>query len=118
VTYTNPHRWLPGFRPDDGEAALRTLLMRYLYAYGPATPEHFARWLSIPPRRAVELFDALAGELEYVELDGAPGWTMAGDTATPTAAAPRVRLLATSTPSSSRVSLVSGCTRAPPRPAR
>jgi hypothetical protein len=19
VTYTNPHRWLPGFRPDDGE---------------------------------------------------------------------------------------------------
>ena len=38
VTYTNPHRWLPGFRPDDGDAALRTLVMRYLYAYGPATP--------------------------------------------------------------------------------
>src|SRR4029450_13826576 len=32
---------------------------------------------------AVELFDALAGDLEYVELDGAPGWTMAGDTAPP-----------------------------------
>ena len=24
VTYTNPHRWLPGFRPDDGDAALRS----------------------------------------------------------------------------------------------
>jgi hypothetical protein len=82
VTYTNPHRWLPGFRPDDGDAALRSLVMRYLYAYGPATPQHFARWLSIPTRRAVELFDELAGELESVELDGAPGWTLAGDTST------------------------------------
>jgi hypothetical protein len=83
VTYTNPHRWLPSFRPHDGQAALRTLVMRYLYAYGPATPQHFARWLSIAPRRAVELFDELADELEYVELDGAPGWTLAGDTGTP-----------------------------------
>ena len=83
VTYTNPHRWLPGFRPDDGDAALRRLVGRYLYAYGPATPQHFARWLSIPPRRAVELFDELAGELEQVELDGAPAWTIAGDTGTP-----------------------------------
>jgi Winged helix DNA-binding domain len=83
VTYTNPHRWLPGFRPDDGGAALRTLLIRYLYAYGPATPQHVARWLGIPPRRAVELFDQLAGELEQVELDGDPGWTLAGDTGTP-----------------------------------
>jgi hypothetical protein len=83
VTYTNPHRWLPGFRPADGEAALRTLVARYLYAYGPATPQHFARWLSIPTKRAVELFDELAGELEQVELDGAPGWTLAGDTGTP-----------------------------------
>jgi hypothetical protein len=94
VTYTNPHRWLPGFRPDDGDAALRTLVMRYLYAYGPATPQHFARWLGIPPQRAVELFDELAGELEYVELDGEPGWIMAGDTGTPSQEPHRgVRLL-------------------------
>ena len=57
VTYTNPHRWLPGFRPDDGERALRELVTRYLYAYGPATPAHFARWLSIPPRSALDLFE-------------------------------------------------------------
>ncbi len=83
VTYTNPHRWLPGFRPDDGDTAVRTLLTRYLYAYGPATPRHFARWLSIPPRSAIELFDVLAGELERVELDGEPSWVMAGDTDMP-----------------------------------
>jgi DNA glycosylase AlkZ-like len=93
VTYTNPHRWLPGFRPDDGEVALRTLVTRYLYAYGPATPQHFARWLSIPPQRAVELFDELAGELEHVELDGAPAWTMAGDTSTPQRPHRGIRLL-------------------------
>ena len=50
VTYTNPHRWLPGFRPADGDAALGTLVTRYLYAYGPATPQHFAKWLAVPPR--------------------------------------------------------------------
>jgi hypothetical protein len=93
VTYTNPHRWLPSFRPHDGQAALRTLVMRYLYAYGPATPQHFARWLSIAPRRAVELFDELADELEYVELDGVPGWTLAGDTGTPPQPHRGIRLL-------------------------
>ena len=93
VAYSNPHRWLPGFRPDDGDAALHTLVTRYLYAYGPATPQHFARWLSIPPRRAVGLFDELAGQLERVELDGAQGWTMAGDTETPPQPHRGIRLL-------------------------
>jgi hypothetical protein len=93
VTYTNPHRWLPGLRPADGDWALRALVTRYLHAYGPATPQHFARWLSIPPRRAVELFDELAGELEEVEVDGAPGWTLAGDTSTPSQPHRGIRLL-------------------------
>jgi hypothetical protein len=93
VTYTNPHRWLPGFRPADGDAALRTLVTRYLYAYGPATPAHFARWLAISPRYAAGLFGQLAGELERVELDGEPGWTAAGDTATPPRPHRGIRLL-------------------------
>src|SRR6516165_1610687 len=61
VTYTNPRRWLPGFRPADGDAALRTLVTRYLYAYGPATPQHFAKWLSIPQRYAALLFGKMGG---------------------------------------------------------
>ena len=93
VTYTNPHRWLPGFRPADGGAALATLVTRYLYAYGPATPQHFAKWLGIPPRFAVAQFGKMAGELEPVELDGDPGWTVAGDTATPLWPHRGVRLL-------------------------
>ncbi|HEY2686859.1 MAG TPA: winged helix DNA-binding domain-containing protein [Streptosporangiaceae bacterium] len=93
VTYTNPHRWRPGFRLLDGDAALRTLVLRYLYAYGPATPQHFAKWLSIPPRYAAGLFGRLGGELESVELDGEAGWTAAGDTGTPPRPHRGIRLL-------------------------
>ena len=83
VVYTSPRRWLPGFRPAKGDAALRTLVTRYLYAYGPATPRHFARWLGIPPRYAVELFGRMSDELERVELGGQPAWVVAGDVRTP-----------------------------------
>ena len=93
VTYTNPHRWLPGFRPDDAGAALRTLVTRYLYAYGPATPPHFARWLNIAPRRATELFDGLGPALERVVMDGEPAWVVAGDTEVPPRPHRGVRLL-------------------------
>jgi hypothetical protein len=93
VTYTSPRRWLPGFRPADGEPALRTLLSRYLYAYGPAAPGHFARWLGVPPGYAAGLFGTLADDLERVELDGEPAWTLAGDTATPPGPCRGVRLL-------------------------
>jgi hypothetical protein len=56
VTYTNPHRWLPGFRPADGDGQMD-------------------------------------GELERVELDGEPAWTLAGDTATPPEPHRGIRLL-------------------------
>ena len=82
VTYTNPHRWLPGFQPDEGGAALRTLVRRYLHAYGPATPQHFARWVNIPPRRAVDLFQELVSDLEDVEMEGEAAWVIAGDVGT------------------------------------
>jgi len=93
VTYTNPHRWLPGFRPADGDTALRTLVARYLHAYGPATPAHFAKWIGVPPRHAAALFGELADQLERVELDGEPAWTRAGDTGTPSGPHRGVRLL-------------------------
>ncbi len=93
VTYTHPQRWLPGFRPTGGDAALRTLVTRYLYAYGPATPQQFAKWLGIPPRYAAGLFGKLAGELERADTDGMPGWIVAGDTAAPSRRHRGIRLL-------------------------
>jgi uncharacterized protein YukE len=93
VTYTNPHRWLPGFQPIAGPTALAELLRRYLYAYGPASSAHFARWLGCPAKLAADLFDARADELEPVDVAGAIGWVRAGDTAAPEDAPPSVRLL-------------------------
>jgi Winged helix DNA-binding domain len=80
VTYTHPHRWLPGFRPDNARTALRRFLTRYLHSYGPATPQHFAKWLNIPVRSAVDLFEEFALDMEKVDLDGQAGWVVAGDT--------------------------------------
>ncbi|MGH3255459.1 MAG: DNA glycosylase AlkZ-like family protein, partial [Streptosporangiaceae bacterium] len=60
---------------------------------GPARPTHFARWLGISPGYAGRLFGQLAGELECVEVEGEPGWTVAGDTGTPAQPHHGIRLL-------------------------
>ncbi|AVT31505.1 hypothetical protein C6361_20760 [Plantactinospora sp. BC1] len=93
VTYTNPARWLPGFRPADGRTALAEVLRRYLHAYGPATPAHFAQWLAAPKRWAAELFDSLGDELEQVTVAETPAWVLAGDTELPAEPPRGVRLL-------------------------
>lgn len=80
VTYTSPRRWLPGFVPTDGQAALAAVVRRFLYAYGPATPQQFAQWLGAPRPWAVELFESLSDDLQEVTLDGADAWAVAGDT--------------------------------------
>jgi hypothetical protein len=93
ITYTNPRRWLPDFHPADAQTGLAGIARRYLYAYGPATPQQFAQWLGAPRRLAAALFDSLSGELEQVELDDAAAWLLAGDTAAPSMSPRGVRLL-------------------------
>jgi hypothetical protein len=77
ATYTSPRRWLPGFRPAPAKEALAALVRRYLDAYGPATPQHFARWLGAPADWAAELF-ARQDDLEEVDVDGARVWIARG----------------------------------------
>ena len=95
VTYTNPHRWLPGFTPMPGPAAERLLLRRYLATYGPATAAHVGRWLSAPAGWAdrVVAAAAAAGEIEPVRVGAWTGWLPAGDLAVPDTAPSGVRLL-------------------------
>ncbi|HEU5100165.1 MAG TPA: winged helix DNA-binding domain-containing protein [Roseiflexaceae bacterium] len=93
VTYTHPQRWLPGFRPADPETALAALVRRYLQAYGPATPRHFAQWLAAPQQWANQLFDSLAGAIQEVEVEGMRAWVVAGDTMAPSGAPDSLRLL-------------------------
>lgn len=94
VTFTNPARWVPGFQPADPDTALADLVDRYLHAYGPATPQHFAQWLNAPRTWASALFDSLGSRLESVHVDGLPAWVSAGDTQGGTVAAlPQILLL-------------------------
>jgi hypothetical protein len=93
VTYTNPHRWLPGFRAVAGPEAAHQLVRRYLHAFGPASPEHFAKWLGIPPRAAKTAFETIGEALEPVELDGQRAFVAAGDLEVPSQPAHGVRLL-------------------------
>lgn len=99
VTYTRPPEFAQGSvarsasmagaasmaGSASGKAALRELVRRYLRAYGPATPRHFAKWLAAPGGWAAELFRELAegeqGEgIEEVAFEGGTAWVAAGDT--------------------------------------
>ncbi|MGW6542739.1 winged helix DNA-binding domain-containing protein [Streptomyces massasporeus] len=89
VTYTRPPR------AESVADALGTFVCRYLHAYGPATPQHFAKWLAAPPGWATALFGELAaeGRVEEVDFEGTPAWVAAGDTGFPEGPARGVRLL-------------------------
>ncbi len=93
VTYTNPRRWMPEFRPADGDAALGWLIRSYLHAYGPATPRDVAQWLAVSPKWAGEQFVARSAELERVDIEGETAWVVAGDTSVPADPPQGVRLL-------------------------
>ncbi|MFF4244261.1 winged helix DNA-binding domain-containing protein [Streptomyces sp. NPDC001822] len=91
ATYTHP-----GVVPLPAPEATALLVRRYLHAYGPATPAHFAQWLAAPRGWAGRLFEELAGAdaIERVEFeDCGPAWVAAGDTRFPSAPPRGVRLL-------------------------
>ncbi|MGW0787056.1 winged helix DNA-binding domain-containing protein [Streptomyces sp. NPDC002911] len=91
ATYTNP-----GTDPMPGQKATAALVHRYLRAYGPATPVHFAQWLAAPRGWAGQLFEDLAGAGAIEEVtfeDCGTAWVAAGDTLFPSEAPRGVRLL-------------------------
>ncbi|MEV5965428.1 winged helix DNA-binding domain-containing protein [Kribbella sp. NPDC051952] len=88
TTYSNPHRFKP-FEPTPGNEALTELLHRYLYAYGPATPQHFARWLNTTPTFVKPYFE----DLPQAELAGHTVWYARGDDELPDEKVEGVRLL-------------------------
>lgn len=92
VTYTSPRRVVSGFAPEDPATAVPSFLRRYLDAFGPATPEHLARWLSAPVPWATEVFASAGPGVEPVEVAGQQRWVNAGDTE-PAVLRPSVRLL-------------------------
>jgi hypothetical protein len=93
VTYTSPRRWLPDYGAMALEDAERFALRRYLHAYGPARPEHVARWIGGRPAWARDLFAREAGLLERVDVEGEELWQLAGDDAVAAVEHGSIRLL-------------------------
>jgi hypothetical protein len=92
VTFTSPRRWLDGFEPERPVRALGWLVTQYLTAYGPATADNFARWLSVPRPVAAALLEQTAAGLQQIDLAGTAAWLPAG-AAMPTGEPRGVRLL-------------------------
>jgi hypothetical protein len=63
------------------EATLE-LARRYLHVFGPSTPAGFAKWAAVGARKAVEVFDELAGALIPVRTPSGDAWILAGDETT------------------------------------
>lgn len=77
ITFTDPARWLglDGTGVDvDADAAMATVLARFLDAHGPATREDLARWLGVTPKAARLVLAAHADQLTEVAVEGHAAW--------------------------------------------
>ena len=82
-----PTVWtVPPPEVDPRDARLE-LARRYLHVFGPTTPEAFAEWAGIGPRRGVAAFDALGRSLTPVRTPIGDAWILTRDEPTFRAAA-------------------------------
>ena len=76
ITLARPDQWVEGWREVDENEALREVLRRFLYAYGPTRPADFRSWFG-----ADVPFDLV--DVEEVDVEGRSAFVLAGDTAFP-----------------------------------
>jgi hypothetical protein len=79
ITLVRPDQWVAHWREVGEQDALREVLRRFLYAYGPSRPAEFRKWFG-----AEVPFDLL--DLEEVDVAGQRAFALAGDTDFPDAA--------------------------------
>jgi hypothetical protein len=71
ITFVNPKKWLRKWESVEPEAAFQEIARRYLRAYGPLTPQHFARWWNEGRVNvAQKVFKQIEDELEPVDVEG------------------------------------------------
>jgi len=73
--------WLGEPLGGDVPDARLELARRFVHAYAPVAPRHFAAWTGIGAGEARDRFDALGPELVEVKLDGATAVVLASDLA-------------------------------------
>jgi hypothetical protein len=93
ATWTSVHRLVPDFAPMDRDEAVRAVLRAYLRAFGPSTPQWFARWVAAPKRWAAGAFASLGAEIEEIDIEGTRAWVLANDRKFTAAPPPGMRLL-------------------------
>jgi hypothetical protein len=76
ITLARPDQWVEGWREVDADVALRQVLRRFLYAYGPTRPADFRSWFG-----AEVSFDLV--DVEEVDVEGRSAFVLAGDTEFP-----------------------------------
>jgi hypothetical protein len=77
ITLARPDQWIDDWQTVAEGAALREVLRRYLWAYGPARPVDFRSWFGDVS------FDVL--DVEEVDVEGHRAFVLAGDTEFPEA---------------------------------
>jgi len=75
--FARTDQWV-AWAPPAGEATGAALVRRYLSAYGPSTPAHFAQWAGLGRAHARALWARAEAELHAV---GEAGWVRAEDAA-------------------------------------
>ncbi|MGH9111947.1 MAG: winged helix DNA-binding domain-containing protein [Acidimicrobiales bacterium] len=76
---TGTEIWLGGPLGGDVAAARLELVRRFVHAFGPAGPRHFAAWTGVGAVDARDRFERLRPELAEVNLDGVVAWMLADD---------------------------------------
>ncbi len=74
VTFVRPDQWLGKWDEPGSEEALRTLLSRFVAAYGPCTREDFGHWWGILEHSTRKIFQSVIDELDEVEFEGRKAW--------------------------------------------
>lgn len=79
-TFTSFKRWTGHpFQPMDPDTAVRLLVKKYLHAYGPSSPEHFALWLGCTKQQARRMWNTLSHELTPVSVLGKKAFLLSED---------------------------------------
>jgi len=74
-----PTVWTVPAPTIDPAAARLELARRYLHIYGPTSPESFARWANLAPRKGVAAFEALGTNVVAVRTPTGEGWILERD---------------------------------------
>jgi hypothetical protein len=74
ITLVRPDRWLARWKPVDRRHALREVVRRFLWAYGPARPADFRAWFGA---------DVAFDDVDEVDVEGRGAFVLAGDTEFP-----------------------------------